>query len=65
LTGHAGVGAAAGAATGVAASLAIHAFSPECRSTGSMCGLAFPFIVGGGAATGGVVGLVMGLIRTR
>jgi uncharacterized membrane protein len=65
VAGHAGVGAAAGAVTGAAASLAIYAFSSDCRSTGSMCGLAFPFIIGGGAVTGGAVGLVVGLIRNR
>lgn len=65
VAGHAGVGAAAGAVTGAAASLAIYALSPDCRSTGSMCGLAFPFLIGGGALTGAAAGLLVGLIRNR
>lgn len=37
----------------------------DCRSADSMCGLAIPVMVGGGAISGGVVGLVVGLIRNR
>ncbi|MBW3570729.1 MAG: hypothetical protein KY467_06455 [Gemmatimonadetes bacterium] len=65
VAGHVGVGAAAGAVTGAAASLAVFSLWSECRSTGSMCGLAFPFLIGGGAVAGGTVGLVVGLIRNR
>jgi|GEM_PF-3516798 len=63
--GHTVVGAAAGAATGGLAFLAIYALSSDCHATESMCGIAIPFMVGGGAVTGGLVGLVVGLIRNR
>lgn len=63
--GHAAVGAAAGAGAGVLASLALFAFDPDCRRGESMCGLAIPVFIGGGALTGSVVGLVVGLVRNR
>lgn len=65
VAGHVGVGAAAGVVTGAAASLAMFSLWSECRSTGNMCGLAVPFLVGAGAVTGGAVGLVVGLVRNR
>jgi hypothetical protein len=65
VAGHVGVGAAAGAVTGAAASLAMYALWSECRTTGNMCGLAVPFLVGAGAVSGGTVGLVVGLVRNR
>lgn len=63
--GHAAVGAGAGAATGALAYLAFYALSDGCRTPEAMCGLAIPFLVGGGAVAGGAVGLVAGLIRNR
>jgi hypothetical protein len=65
VAGHTAVGAGAGALTGVLASLAMFAFDPNCRMGDSMCGLAVPVFIGGGTLTGGVVGLVVGLIRSR
>lgn len=63
--GHAAVGAAAGAGAGVLASLAMFAVDEDCRRSESMCGLAIPVFIGGGALTGSVVGLVVGLVRNR
>ncbi len=65
VAGHTAVGAAAGAGAGVLASLAMFAFDPNCRMGDSMCGLAVPVFIGGGTLTGGVVGLVAGLIRNH
>lgn len=63
--GHAAVGAGVGALAGALTYVAAFGLSDECRSTGSMCGLAIPFLVGGGAVAGGVVGLVVGLVRNH
>lgn len=63
--GHAAVGAGAGAVTGALAYLAYYGVSDGCRTPEGMCGLAIPFLVGGGAVAGGAVGLVAGLIRNR
>lgn len=65
MAGHAAIGALAGAATGAVVGLTVMALTPECRSTGSMCGLAIPFVSGGGALVGGAVALVVGLVRNR
>jgi hypothetical protein len=63
--GHTAVGAGAGALAGVLASAALFAFDENCRSGDSMCGLAVPVFIGGGVLTGGVAGLVVGLVRNR
>jgi hypothetical protein len=65
VAGHTAVGAGAGALAGVLASVAMFAFDEDCRPGDSMCGLAVPVFIGGGALTGGAVGLVVGLIRNR
>lgn len=63
--GHTAVGAGVGALAGVLASGALFVFDENCRTGYSMCGLAVPIFVGSGALTGGVAGLVVGLIRNR
>lgn len=65
VAGHTAIGAGAGAATGALAFLAMYALDDECHSPDSMCGLAIPVMVGGGALSGGAVGLVVGMIRNR
>ncbi|HEX5869031.1 MAG TPA: hypothetical protein VFY65_01375 [Longimicrobium sp.] len=65
VAGHTAVGAGAGALAGVLASAAMFAFDEDCRPGHSMCGLAIPVFIGGGALTGGAVGLVVGLTRNR
>lgn len=65
VAGHTAVGAGAGALAGVLASAAMFAFDEDCRPGYSMCGLAVPVLIGGGALTGGAAGLVVGLIRNR
>jgi hypothetical protein len=65
VAGHAAIGAGAGALAGVLASAALFVFDEECRYADSMCGLAVPVFIGGGTLTGGVVGLVVGLIRNH
>jgi hypothetical protein len=65
VAGHTAVGAGAGALAGVLASVAMLALDEDCRSGDSMCGLAAPVFIGGGALTGAAVGLVVGLIRNR
>jgi hypothetical protein len=65
VAGHAAVGAGVGAATGALGFLAMYALTLDCRSPDSMCGLAIPVMVGGGAVTGAVAGAVVGLIRNR
>lgn len=65
IAGHAAVGAGVGVATGALASLAMFAFQPGCDMGESMCGLAIPALVGGGALTGAAVGAVVGLVRNR
>ena len=65
VAGHTAVGAGVGALAGVLASAVMFAFDEDCRPGDSMCGLAVPVFIGGGALTGGAVGLVVGLIRNR
>jgi hypothetical protein len=65
VAGHAAVGAGVGVAAGALASLAMFVFEPGCDVGDSMCGLAVPVLVGGGALTGAAVGAVVGLVRNR
>jgi hypothetical protein len=65
VAGHAAVGAGVGLAAGALASLAMFAFQPGCDMGDSMCGLAVPVLVGGGALTGAAIGAVVGLVRNH